>query len=473
MTNAHSTMKFCLIGYKPDYDVKDEYEKKTYTITGANGVRNYYTVGIADGDSTEFLITQCFEKFTAVENAVPGGWNGVDLFRELGLCLSGDAKSEYDDLLARDYPNDAERNAAGAFTELKRNLITKLSDHTYPGDRMYTYLMSKVKYMKCKKEDGRYEEPIKVLARLQRLRKMGAMMHHNKGPDFITDDQFTNLFWNIFPMHMHEWLEEDQNMDPFDPANPMDHEDIAGHMQRYWSLHYKKVKSTDSSNKSKRKNDDNDDGGDSGGSNKRRKGNNHRGSGNNDNRGSRGNNGKGGRDNCPIKGHEGHKHDWFGCYLNPKNKLGGFDANAAKEFFDKQANGSNIWYREVYQSHLQDGGRRDNYHGGRGYQGGRGRGGYNGGRGGRGGGGRGYGGGGRGNYQNYHGGNNQGQGGGDGYHYQNQGHDGYHYDNNQHGGQEQQPGIPNNNTGVSYYNLGTAREAPSSSYARQAGFRRI
>ena len=73
MTNSNSTLKFCLIGYKPDYDEDEEYEKKTYTVTGANGVRNYYTVGIANGKSIEFLITPCFEKFDEVVSAVPGG----------------------------------------------------------------------------------------------------------------------------------------------------------------------------------------------------------------------------------------------------------------------------------------------------------------------------------------------------------------------------------------------------------------
>ena len=49
--------------------------------------------------------------------------------REQGLCLSGGAKNEYKDLLARDYPTNATRNAAGAFAELKCRIITKLSGH--------------------------------------------------------------------------------------------------------------------------------------------------------------------------------------------------------------------------------------------------------------------------------------------------------------------------------------------------------
>ena len=60
MMNEFVSNKLSPIGYEPDYDENDEYEKKTYTITGANGVRNYYNVGIADGKSIEFLITLCF-----------------------------------------------------------------------------------------------------------------------------------------------------------------------------------------------------------------------------------------------------------------------------------------------------------------------------------------------------------------------------------------------------------------------------
>ena len=124
---------------------------------------------------------------------------------------------------------------------------------------MYTCLMTKIKYLKCEREDSQHEEPIKVLARLQRLRKMGATMHHNHGANYISDDQFTFMFWHIFPMDMQEWLEEDQNLDPFDPANSMYHEDIAGHMQQYWSLHFKRSNRENGSSKNKHRWDDVDD----------------------------------------------------------------------------------------------------------------------------------------------------------------------------------------------------------------------
>ena len=83
------------------------------------------------------------------------------------------------------------------------------------------------------------EEPVRVLARIQHVRTMGEMLEHNQGANYITAGQFTLLFWNIFPVTMQDWLQEDQILDPFDAANPMDHDDIADHMQHYWNIHFK------------------------------------------------------------------------------------------------------------------------------------------------------------------------------------------------------------------------------------------
>lgn len=69
-----------LIGYKPDYDEKEEPETKQYDIREPNGVRNHYKVGIVHGDSIEFIITECFEKLDEVVEAIPGGWTGEQAF---------------------------------------------------------------------------------------------------------------------------------------------------------------------------------------------------------------------------------------------------------------------------------------------------------------------------------------------------------------------------------------------------------
>ena len=94
MTNSQSTMRFALIMYKQDFDSKESYEKKRYQIS-EQGLRNYYHVGIADGGSTKFLLSYCYAKLDEViEDLDAPGWTGVRKFKELLLCLGGNAKSE-------------------------------------------------------------------------------------------------------------------------------------------------------------------------------------------------------------------------------------------------------------------------------------------------------------------------------------------------------------------------------------------
>lgn len=468
MTNAFSKPQFCLIGYKQDYDENADFDTKTYQVSGAGGLRNYYKVARADGESVEFLITECFEPLDELIPRIPEGWTGPDKFEELLLCLKGKAKTKTKAIIARDYPTNALKTNAN-FGILKKKLITALSDHPWPGDKMHVFITQRIKYVRCK-VDGKYIDPTTVLVRMQRLRVMGAMMEHNKGAEYISADEFTAAYWNIFPNVMQEWLQNDQNVDPFDPANAWDHGDIANAMQRYYNMHYKNAKANDGEKKNgKRKNERDDD--DEGGPNKRQKGNNHDRQGNNK-RGGRGggrgngrnNNKDSGRDDCSIRGHERHQHDWKGCYLNPDAINGRFDAEAAKEFYDNQAHGANAWYRAVYEGRRQ-GGYQGRGGGGRGYQGGRGRGGF-GGRGGRGGGG------GRGGYhQAPQQGGGQQYDNGNGYHYHGQGQqqDHYHYQQQDLGGQQQQQGPPNQQ--VSYHFMaprrGPPQAPPSSSYARQ------
>ncbi len=71
---------------------------------------------------------------------------------------------------------NALKNASGAIAEIKQQLITKLSNHTFPGDRIYMYLTIRVKYIRYKKDDGRMEELVRVLARIQRTCIMGTIL---------------------------------------------------------------------------------------------------------------------------------------------------------------------------------------------------------------------------------------------------------------------------------------------------------
>ena len=174
--------------------------------------------------------------------------------------------------------------------------------------------------MRCKKEDGRMEEPLRVLVRIQHVRTLGAMLEHNQGAKYITSGQFTLMFWNIFPSTMQDLLQEDQNLHPFDAVNPMDHDDIADHMQSYWNIYFKCSKKNEKSNRGKNKRKDGNDGGNNekDGTPKRQRGGNQF----NSRKQGRGSNNNSGRRNCSIAGHENHSHDWQGCYLNPKGRFG-------------------------------------------------------------------------------------------------------------------------------------------------------
>ncbi len=90
--NNQANLHFSLIGFKLDYELDEEsMAKKSYNLT-VGGVRCYYDVNIADGKSTKFLITYCYEKLAKLAAKIPNpGWNGVRLFKELLVCLKGEA----------------------------------------------------------------------------------------------------------------------------------------------------------------------------------------------------------------------------------------------------------------------------------------------------------------------------------------------------------------------------------------------
>ena len=130
---------------------------------------------------------------------------------------------------------------------------------------------------------------------------------------------------------MQDWLTNDQNIDPFDPAGPLDVDEVADHFQHYWQLHFKtetRRQPADDKNKNNKRGRDNGNQSSSHGAqndNKKAK----------KDQGSKGgsvatNNGPGGREGdhgrCPIQGHDGMRHDWRGCHLNPFSRR--FDAKA-------------------------------------------------------------------------------------------------------------------------------------------------
>jgi len=370
-----------LILYYPDYKISSDDEKKTYQINQQGG-RQYVDVRIADGTSTESLIRETYNKLDKVARQTHPVWNAARKFTELEACLTGEAEDAYSFLVDRDYPDAADKTNDN-YERLKRHMITYMSDHVLPGNKIHKYISDKIKYEDCKMNDetGRFEKPTKILNRMERLRGYGASMDHNMGQNFMSDDDMKRAFYDIFPSKMTRWLENDQNIDPFDPQNPISAQGIADHMQRYWNLHFQSYDKNDKRKDTKRKRYDDDDTDDDDSTSsshtdyddmkkkERNEDENNNGK-KNDNRG---------YGNCPIH-HGRYKHGWYNCFLNPYSHK--YDAEAGRKFFDTEANNDNAWYRNVYlsrqgvsdQSHDRNGGGRGydrgrEYHGGRGYSG--------------------------------------------------------------------------------------------------------
>ena len=214
---------------------------------------------------------------------------------------------------------------------------------------------------------GRPEKPSTVLTRMRRLKRLGSKMQHNHGVDFMTDAQFAAAFWGIFPQEMWDWLTNEQNKDPFEPGNHMEVKTIAGHLQRYWNMTYKKqddgvskegksgenfrgnsgVK-TRKSEGMRRKNEEASDSedGDVKTSRDNIRTSRVRDTGVHEDQGDN----KRARAYCPIGGHQRYQHDWQGCFLNPHSAR--FDFNSAQRFYNDGPAGNDIWYRAVFEQLL-------------------------------------------------------------------------------------------------------------------------
>ena len=168
-------------------------------------------------------------------------WDGPCRFYELKHVLIGVSRNHYNTIVTRDYHGQASKTDDN-FEELRRRIITAMSDHILPGNKIRTYLTQNIKYLKCKMTDssGRVEKPVDVLARMNQIKQTAAvMLHHDRGAVFLTDQDMTSAFWRIFPNKMHDWLTNEQNINPFAVDNPLDAMEIADQFQRYWNMYFK------------------------------------------------------------------------------------------------------------------------------------------------------------------------------------------------------------------------------------------
>ena len=149
-----------------------------YQVTRSGGLRTNKPLGIAHGDSTEFLLVDTFDQLEVVRHSVAAAWNGPRRFEELEECLAGKALTSYKRLVRDRCPNPADKMDA-AYEELCMLMPTDPGDHTFPGNKICQYVDQKVKFVNFRREDGRREKPTDVLRRMWELRLLDRCCQHS------------------------------------------------------------------------------------------------------------------------------------------------------------------------------------------------------------------------------------------------------------------------------------------------------
>ena len=94
------------------------------------------------GKYTKFLIKEMFEMLEDIRKeyqATIASWDGSRRFNELMYVLRGDVCTHYDVIMTRNCPNPPNKTNSN-YEELRRKLITVMSEHVYPGEKVCTYL---------------------------------------------------------------------------------------------------------------------------------------------------------------------------------------------------------------------------------------------------------------------------------------------------------------------------------------------
>ena len=334
-------------------------------------LRSSILVGRSDGASAEFLLAETYDRLEKVRQRDSAAWDGPRLFEELEQCLRGKALGAFRDNVAREYPTDAEKTATN-YDMLKKDILTTLTDRTYPGDSVHDYITSEISYLKCKDEKGNVDKPSHFLARMRQLRDFGARMHHNQGTTFLSERDFLAAVWRAFPDEMQEWLTIEHRIDPFDTNNPLDADEVCDHMHGYWFQRLQpKVSKTSSRGRGDVSGDvadvddvDGEDDEENGNEDERkpparadadrrarsrRRGDEDHQDVEADGDGS-GRAKKAARSTCPIDGHAKYQHGWDGCFLNPRSAR--FNPSSAEHFYQTQCHGCNSWYKDTYEAML-------------------------------------------------------------------------------------------------------------------------
>ena len=384
------TSEESLIKYEQDYDPEDVKCKYKVIKTTIGTLEEKHMIRMSSGRSIEELMVETFESLESFMSLFPNPVQGPAKFRYLGLCVVGTAKEHLDRLVSRDYPTDADKTPQ-AYVECKRNLITSLSCHTFPGDRVATFLLTDIKYIDCKDEHGNQVKPNNYLARWRKIELLGSRMEHSLGPNYIQEETFKMSFFHSFPIEMRKWMTDEHMRNPFAHGAAMDCQEIADMFQHYYTLHYAddtvdtkdeegievnnseddddnsyndsivnvedendnedvndtsdiddvKDEVVNDTNEGTDDNDDDEVSEEEEDDNKKRKNNDEDDTNNIQDKKSR----KNGR--CPIPGHVDYWHDWGGCFLNPHSHK--FDLSAATDFYENKTDKNTSWYRAVYE----------------------------------------------------------------------------------------------------------------------------
>ena len=113
-------------------------------------------------------------------------------------------------------------------------------------------MMNKVHFMSYRRPYGRRYKPTDVLCRMCQLCGYGNRLENSmRGNNIVTDAEFLQLVWNIFPRDMQGWSTNDQKIDLFDLNNPLDGDKFCDDLHHYWIIRYKDEKANTNKKKTK------------------------------------------------------------------------------------------------------------------------------------------------------------------------------------------------------------------------------
>ena len=122
-----------LIKFKPDFTLHDK-SCQTQTFQLMIGVsRQNFILYKSDGKSAEQLMEETSEGLDEYMELLATAPVGLEKFRLLTTCLYGEAKKLFKQVVAAHYATDVLKTNDN-FEQAKKDLITELSNHPYPGN---------------------------------------------------------------------------------------------------------------------------------------------------------------------------------------------------------------------------------------------------------------------------------------------------------------------------------------------------